>query len=75
MEAITDKNGSAYRLDMDRLTVIEIRDRQELDCNPTDEPCETPLGLWYLIRGLWEMRGEFTADTMSALHMQLPTNI
>ena len=69
---INDKNGGTYSLDLDNLTVLEYADGKTYDLNPTDEPCEGLLGLWYLIRQLWEMRGEYSADTMEALHQQMP---
>ena len=71
-KTINDKNGGTYSLDLDNLTVLEHADGTTSDCNPTSEPCENLLALWYLIRQLWEMRGEYSADTMEALHGQLP---
>ena len=71
---ITDKNGYSYSLDLVHLTVIEHdEDGRTDDLNPTDEPCDGLLGLWYLIRQLWEMRDAYSADTMEALHQQMPT--
>jgi hypothetical protein len=73
MKATKDKNGSAYSLDMDNFTVIEHVGGTTHDCNHGGCRCESLMDLWTLIRHLWEMQGEYSADTMEALHTQMPT--